>query len=154
MRIWQWGCLIFAVKIWQSFMFGVLWHTSFMPMYTARDNMLVLGWAKAPQSIKHIDACRIHGETNVTWWHGLGRSHCNDCAHNIAWICTYNNWLGHIPTSQGQEHPWLERVAHVATRVHHTKCLITHIQAYICIHTSCIMLSYRANVPRVWPNKE
>ena len=64
------------------------------------------------------------------------RSHRNDCAHNIAWICTYNNCLGHIPTLQGQEHSWLERVAHVATRVHHTKCTITHIQAYIGIYTS------------------
>ena len=25
--IWQWGCPIFMVKIWQSFAFGVLWRT-------------------------------------------------------------------------------------------------------------------------------
>ena len=49
---------------------------------------------------------------------------------------------------QGQEHSWLERVIHVATGVHHTKCTITHthigIYIYIYTHTSCIMLSHRA----------
>ena len=115
----------------------------FTPVYTMRANMLMLGWASALQSIKHIDVCRIHGETNVTWWHKLGRSHRDDCAQNIAWICTHSNCLGHIPTLQGQENLWLEMVAHIAMRVHHTKCTITHIQAYINIHTSCIMLSHR-----------
>ena len=38
----------------------------FMPMYTTRANMLVLGRAETLQSIKHIDVCRIHGESNVT----------------------------------------------------------------------------------------
>ena len=38
-----------------------------MPVYTARANMLMVGQARAPQSIKHIDACYIHGETDVTW---------------------------------------------------------------------------------------
>ena len=115
----------------------------FTPVYTAHANMLMLGQARAFQSIKHIDACCIHGETNVTWWHGSGRSHRDDCAHNMAWICTYNNCLGHIHTLLGQEHSWLEMVDHIAMRVHHTKCTITHIQAYINIHTSCIMLSHR-----------
>ena len=71
---------------------------------------------------------------------------------------------------QGQEHSWLKRVTHVAMRVHHTKCTITHTHAviyiYIYIHThtntytSCTMLSHKqknkidiANVPRVWPSK-
>ena len=49
--------------------------------------------------------------------------------------------------SQGLEDLWLERVAHVATRVHHTKCMITHthtdIYIYIYIHTLCTMLSHR-----------
>ena len=31
-------------------------------------------------------------------WHGSGQSHCNDHAHSIAWICTYNKCLEHIPT--------------------------------------------------------
>ena len=39
----------------------------FMPMYAARANMLMLGRARAPQSIKHVDAWRIHMDTNVTW---------------------------------------------------------------------------------------
>ena len=52
--------------------------------------------------------------------------------------------------SQGPEHSWLERVAYVATRAHHTKCTITHTHAskyiyiYIYTHTSCTMLSHRA----------
>ena len=44
----------------------------FMLVYTAHANMLVLGQARAPQIIKHIDTCHIHRETNVTWCHGLG----------------------------------------------------------------------------------
>ena len=40
---------------------------SFTPMYTMRANMLVLKRADAPQSIKHVDVCRIYGETNVTY---------------------------------------------------------------------------------------
>ena len=115
----------------------------FMPVYTTHANMLMLGRARAPQSINHIDASRIHRETNVTWWHGLGQSNRDDCADNIAWIYTYINFLGHIHTLQGQEKKWLERVAHIATKVHHTKCTITHIQAYIDIHTSFTKLSHR-----------
>jgi len=38
----------------------------FMPMYTARAYMLMLGRVGAPPSIKHINTCRIHGETDVT----------------------------------------------------------------------------------------
>ena len=38
----------------------------FMPVYTAHANMLVLGQAGAPQSIKHVDTCRIHEKTDVT----------------------------------------------------------------------------------------
>ena len=34
---------------------------------------------------------------------------------------------------QGQEHLWLERVAHVVMRVQHTKCTITH--THVGIHT-------------------
>ena len=91
----------------------------FMPIYAAHANMLALVRAEAPQSIKHIDTCHIHGETNVTWWHGSGRSHRCDYAHSMIWICTYNKCLEHILMSQGPKHSWLEKVAHVATRVHH-----------------------------------
>ena len=38
----------------------------FTLVYTVRANMLVLGRAGALQSIKHIDVCHIHGETDVT----------------------------------------------------------------------------------------
>ena len=43
----------------------------FMPVYIVCINMFMLGWDETHQSIKHIDACRIHGETNVTSWHGF-----------------------------------------------------------------------------------
>ena len=56
--------------------------------------------------------------------HGSRQSHRDDHAHNISWICTYSNCHEHIPTLQGQEHSWLEMVAYLATRVHHTKCTI------------------------------
>ena len=116
----------------------------FVLVYTARAKVLVLGRAGAPQSNKHVDTCHIHEETNVTRWHGSGRSHRGDYAHNMTWICTCNKCLEHTLMPQGQEHSWLERVAHVATRVHNTKCTITPIQTYINIHTSCTMWSHRA----------
>ena len=68
----------------------------FMPMYMARANMLMLGWFEAPQSIKHIDTCCIHGEIDVTWWHGSRRSSCGDYAQSITWIWTYSKCLKHI----------------------------------------------------------
>ena len=91
--------------------------------------------------LKYVDMYHIHGETNVTWWHGSRQSHYDDRAHNITWICTYGNRLEHIPILQGQKLSWLERVAHVAMKVHHTKCIITHTHAgiyiyiYIYLHT-------------------
>ena len=93
-------------------------------------DMLVLWWVEALQSMNHVDVCRIYRETNVTWWHGLRQSHRYDCAHNIAWICTYDNHLEHIPTLQGQVLSWLERVTHVAT-ITHTR---PSIYIYIYIH--------------------
>ena len=39
----------------------------FIPVYTTRTKMLMLGCAGALQSIKHIDMYRKNGETNVTW---------------------------------------------------------------------------------------
>ena len=46
---------------------AMLHRQGFMHVYTMRANMRMLGQAIAPQSSKHIVACRIHGETNVTW---------------------------------------------------------------------------------------
>ena len=37
--------------------------------------------------------------------------------------------------SQGQEHSWLEMVAHVAMRVHHSKCMINHTHRGAHTHT-------------------
>jgi len=137
----------------------------FVLMNMARVNMLVPGWAGTPQSIKHVDTCRIHREIDVTWWHGLGQLHCGDYKHSMTLICTYNNRHERILLSQGPKHLWLERVTHVAMRVHHTKCTITHTRTdiYIYIHTyiyhaQCYHTEQESkpditNVPRVWPNK-
>ena len=45
----------------------MVYQQGFMLVYTARANMLVLGRARAPRNIMHIDTCRIHRETDVTW---------------------------------------------------------------------------------------
>ena len=123
-----------------------------MKLYRCAIAHHIHGW-----SVKHVDACCKHGETNVTWWHGSRQSHRDDLAHNIAWICTYDNRLECIPILQGQELSWLERVTHVNTRVHHTKCTITHTHAGInhaqCYHTKQESKSDIANIPSVWPNK-
>ena len=116
--------------------------TGFHAYVTTRANMLVLGRAGAPKSIKHIDTCRIHGETDATKWHGLRRSHRGDHAHSMTWICTYSKCLEHILIPKCQENSWLERVAYI--RVHHTKCTITHTHTNIYINASCTMLSHRA----------
>ena len=65
----------------------------FAPVYMACVSMFILMWAEAHQSVKHVDACRIHRETNVTSWHGSRQSYFDDHAHNIAWIRTYSNCL-------------------------------------------------------------
>ena len=97
-------------------------------------DMLVLWWVKALQGFKHVDVYYIQGETNITWWHGSRQSHRDDLAHYIEWICTYGNHLKRIPTLQGQELSWLGRITHIATRVHNTKCIITHMHASIYIY--------------------
>ena len=56
--------------------------------------------------------------------------------HNIIRICIYGNRLGHIPILQGQELLWLERVAHIATRVN---CLGGRTLAP-SILTSCVYM--------------
>ena len=66
------------------------YQQGFMPMYMACANMLVLRRAGAPQSIKHVDTCRIHRETDVTWWHGSRRSNCNDYALIANALSTYS----------------------------------------------------------------
>ena len=69
MRIQQWGCPIFTAKIRQSFYVwcAMAHRLGSMLVYVVHANMLMLGRAEAPQSIKHINMCRIHEETNVTW---------------------------------------------------------------------------------------
>ena len=102
--------------------------------------LLMLRWPGAPQSIKHIDTCRIHGETDVTWWHGLVRSHCGD--YDTVWheYAPATNVLSTYSCHKGQEHSWLEKVAYVAICVHDHP----HTCRHIYIHASCTMLSHRA----------
>ena len=133
----------------------------FASVYSVRINMLVPWRAEALQSIKHVDARCIHGSR---------QSHCDDCANNTAFaLSTYGIRLEHIPILQGQELLWLERVTHVATRVHHTKCKMTHTHGgthththtYIYIYTyimhNAITQSMKVNRhcqhSKVWPNK-
>ena len=150
-RMRQWGCPIFTAKIQKSFAFNALWRTSEVSSFCVW-HLSACSHCDEPKPSKvleHVETCRMHRETNVTWWHGSRQSHYDDRAHCIAWICTYDNCLEHIPILQGQELSWLERVTHVATRVHHTKCTITHTQTtrhiyiYTHIHASCTMLSHR-----------
>ena len=66
---------------------------------------------------------------------------------------------------QGQELSLLERVTHIAMRVHHTKWTITHTHAGIyiyiytyihhaqCHHTEQESKTDIVNVPKVWPSK-
>ena len=102
----------------------------FLPMYTARANVLVLRWARAPQSTWHI-----HGETDFTWWHESWQSPHGDNTHSMTQICTYSNRLKHILMPQGQEHSWPERMTHVTIRIHHTKCTITRRHTHMHTHT-------------------
>ena len=88
----------------RTYVYGVYWHAH-----------TVMSWPS--KVLKYVDMYHIHGETNVTWWHGSRQSHRDDCAHNIARICTYDNCFEHIPILQGQELSWLEMVTHVATRL-------------------------------------
>ena len=109
---------------------AVAHQQGFLPMYTARANVLVLRWARAPQSTWHI-----HGETDFTWWHESWQSHCGDNTHSMTQICTYSNRLKHILMPQGQEHSWPERMTHVTIRIHHTKCTITRRHTHMHTHT-------------------
>ena len=151
MRIWQWRCPIFTAKIRQSFAFSALWHTCKV-LCLCIWRMPTCSCYDKPEPLKALSILmRIAYTGKLTWWHGSGWSHRNDHAHNIAWIPIYNHHVEHIPTLQGQEHSWLERVAHIATRVHHTKCMITHtcrhIYIYIYIDT-CIYLAQRCHIER------
>ena len=138
MRIRQRRCPIFMVKIQQSFVFGALWCTGrvsclciqCMPTWSCYGEPEPL---KASSILMRITYA---GKPMSLRWHGSRQSHHNNHAHNIAWICTYNNCLECIPIQQGQEHSWLERATFIVTRVHHTKCTITHIKTYIDIDTS------------------
>ena len=56
----------------------------FVPVYIASVNMFILRQVEALQSIEHVDACRIHRETNVTSYHGLRQSYSDDHAHSVA----------------------------------------------------------------------
>ena len=110
--------------------------------------MFILRQVKALQSIKHVDACRIHGETNVAGWHGSRKTYRNDHAHNIAQICTDSSRLECIPTLQDQEHPWSQE-GHSPNhespsyKVHNHPQVSRYIYIYIFIHTACTMHAWK-----------
>ena len=85
-RIWQQGYPIFKVKICQSFVFGVLWHTDRVSILCIQcvSTCSHCDESKPSKVLDHTDMCRIHRETNVTWCYGSRQSYCNDRAHNIA----------------------------------------------------------------------
>ena len=126
-------------KIRKSFAFGALWRTYKVPCLYIRCVSTFSYWDKLkPFTALSMLICVAYvGKPISLSWHGSRQLHHNDRANNIAWICTYNNRFKHIPTLQGQEHSWLARVTCVITRVHHTKCMITHthVGIYIYIHT-------------------
>ena len=136
----------------------------FVPVYTTCVSMFMLRRAEAHQSIKHVDVCCIHGETNVTSWHGSRQTHHDDHAHNVAWICTYSSRLECIPILWGQEHLW-SREGCSPMWVHHTKCMAIFKQAsiyiYIYTHTYHAQCKHTkqeskldiANILGVWPSK-
>ena len=107
MRIWQWGCPIFTAKSGRV-LHLVHYGASVGCCVCVCDAYRHACTVTSQSPPKHVDTCRIHGETNVTWWHGSRQSHRNDRAHNIVWICTCNNRLEHIPILQGQVLSWLE----------------------------------------------
>ena len=129
MRIWQRRCPIFIEKIWQSFAFGALWRTCRVSFLCIQHVPTCSCWdesepLKASSILMRVAYMR---KLMTLKWHGSRQSHNDDHTHNIVWICTYSKCLKLILTQQGQKHSWLERVVHVATRVHHTKCTITYI---------------------------
>ena len=67
-RIRQWGCPIFTAKNPKEFcVWCAMAHLQgSMPIYKVCIDMLVLRQAEALHNIKHVDMCRIRGETNFT----------------------------------------------------------------------------------------
>ena len=154
MRIRQWRCPIFIQKSGRVLRFvPIAYWQGFMLVYMVHANMLMLRRARAPQSIKHVDACHIRGETNVTSCHRSRQSHRDDCAHNVVWICTSGSGHEHIPIPQGQKHSWLWKDRspnheEPSYKVHdHPQTgiyIYTYIYTHTHIHTTCTMLTCKA----------
>ena len=108
MKIWQRRCPIFTEKIWQSFTFGALWHTSRASFLCIRRVPTCLCWDKSePLKASSILMRVTYTRKPMTLrWHGSRQSHNDDLAHNIVWICTYSKCLKCILTQQGHEHLW------------------------------------------------
>ena len=170
--VWN-HCQISMMKIWQYFaLFSWRKSDSTSPQVccSAQNTILTkfLSWEysnrDAPFSrrksnkVSHLvcysTPARFHACVYGVYQHGSRQSHRNDHAHSTTWICTYNNRLKHLLMSQGPEHSWLKRVTHIATKVHHTKCMITHTHASIYIyiyiythtHTPGTMLSHKTEM--------
>ena len=130
----------------------------FTPVYMTRANILVLGWVRALQSFKHIDVSCLHRESDVTqvkWIKII----------TLQWSCTQYSMSMHLQQLP-KAHAHITRSRALMTRegcshIHHTKCTITHIQAYIythihhaqCYHTELESKADTTIIPRVWSSK-
>ena len=145
-RIRQWGCPIFTAKIQQSFTFGALQRTSRVS-HLCIQCILTGSYCDEPKPFKALSMLRHVTYTRKPMLLGDmdQDNHTTMIVHTIQpkyaptaiALSTYPHYK--VKSSH-------ERGAHVARKVHHTKCTVTHIQVdiYIYIYTSCTMLSHRA----------
>ena len=126
-------------------------------------NIFILRRAKDLQSIKKVDTCCIHEETDFTIWHGSRQTHCNDHAHNIAWVCTTAVALSAYPYCKVKCTHDHEKVTLLTMRVHYTKRTtqqgIGRINQTLPYPRNMTRARYTKHktgivyIPRVWPNK-
>ena len=106
--------------------------------YTAHIKMLVLWWAEALQNIRHVDACRIYVETNVTqvtWIKTITLQWlCTQYSTNmhlqqLPWAHTHTTWSRALVISEGH----LRNHKSPSYKVHNHPHMNMHI--YIYTHT-------------------
>ena len=97
------GCPIFMAKIWQSFVFGVLWCTNRVSCLCIWHALVCSYWGKS-RLTKALNTL-----THVAYTRKLmsladmdrRQSHHDNHVQNVVWVCIYNISLGCIPTLQG-----------------------------------------------------
>ena len=122
---------------------AMAYRQGFMLVYMARISMFVQGRAKVHQSIKHVDACCIHEETNVTL-DEMDQDNHTAMIMNRIWHeygPTTNDMSAYPPYKDKSTHDH-ERVTLLTVGVHHTKCMITHKQVDIHTHTHIYIYIY------------